>query len=236
MSKSKKVHFEKKSSRSSSLMSMITLVTLLVLFAGLGVYSLVQSDGKPDAKTQTVQNMNYAGHPKLGSDSAPVKLMEFGDFKCPTCKMFHDFIFPQLKKEYIDTGKVQMFFTNLQFIGPDSVTAGEAGESVFHQKPEAFWAFYDAVYTHQGKETETWATPAFLADLVKKYVPGVDVNRLQQDLKNKTYEAEVKKDGDYASSLNVTAVPAIFINGKKVENGMDYQAIKQMIEQELKKK
>jgi protein-disulfide isomerase len=213
MSKSKKVHFEKKSSRSSSLMSMITLVTLLVLFAGLGVYSLVQSDGKPDAKTQTVQNMNYAGHPKLGSDSAPVKL-----------------------KEYIDTGKVQMFFTNLQFIGPDSVTAGEAGESVFHQKPEAFWAFYDAVYTHQGKETETWATPAFLADLVKKYVPGVDVNRLQQDLKNKTYEAEVKKDGDYASSLNVTAVPAIFINGKKVENGMDYQAIKQMIEQELKKK
>lgn len=205
------------------------MVTILVVLLGLGVFALIRSAGSD------VQNFSYAGQPAIGSPNAPVKLVEFGDFKCPACKAFHDTIYPQLKKDYIDTGKVQMFFTNYQFIGPDSITAGMAGEAIYKQNKDAFWKYYDAIYTYQKEESQIWATPEFIIDLVKKHVPGVDATKLSQDLKNKTYQKEVEADNQLAKKSGVNSVPAIFVNGKQVEDSLDYEAIKKAIDEGLKK-
>lgn len=212
------------------------MATLLVVILGLGVFALIRSAGSDVQNAGSdVQNFSYAGQPGIGSPNAPVKLMEFGDFKCPACKAFHDTIYPQLKKDYIDTGKVQMFFSNYQFIGPDSITAGMAGEAIYKQNKDAFWKYYDAVYTNQKEESQIWATPEFLIDLVKKHVPGVDATKLSQDLKNKTYQKEVEADNQLAKKSGVTSVPAIFVNGKQVEDSLNYEAIKKAIDEELKK-
>nr|WP_258567771.1 DsbA family protein [Paenactinomyces guangxiensis] len=215
------------------------MATVILAAIGLGFFALFQpgSDGKNDSANQaTVQKISYEGQPGTGNPNAPVKLMEFGDFKCPACKYFHDEIYPQLKKDYIDTGKVQMFFTNYQFIGEDSVTAGMAGEAVYHQNKDAFWKFYEAIYTHQGNEADVWATPEFLTELVKKNVPNIDINKLSQDLNNKTYEKAVLEDNQMARSLKIEGVPALFINGKNVGEISGYEELKKMIDEELKKK
>jgi protein-disulfide isomerase len=78
-------------------MSTITMVTILVVLLGLGVFALIRSAGSDVQNAGSdVQNFSYAGQPGIGSPNAPVKLMEFGDFKCPACKAFHDTIYPQL--------------------------------------------------------------------------------------------------------------------------------------------
>ena len=217
-------------------MSTITMVTILIVFIGLGIFAIFQSftgkDGSGEETDQTF-SVEYAGQPAIGDDNAPVKLMEFGDYKCPVCKVFHDTVYPKLKKEYIDTGKVQMYFTNYQFIAEDSVTAGMAGEAVYKQSPEAFWKFYDVIYTHQQDESKNWATPDFLEQLIEKNIPEVDAKKVREDLDNKTYLNEVMEDNKLATQLKVDSVPAVFINGKKVENALEYEAIKQMIESEL---
>jgi protein-disulfide isomerase len=209
-------------------MQTVTFVTVVLIFVGLALFTIF--------KPTTEETFDYSKHPSIGSANAPVKVMEFGDFKCPYCKNFHDQIYPQLKKDFIDTGKVQMFFTNYEFIGPDSMTAAIAGESIYKQNNDAFWKYYDAIYANQGKEDQIWATPEFLIDLVKKNVSGVDVNKLSEDLKNKTYEKDVLADNEIARNSKITEIPTIFVNGKKVEGSMDYSKLKKAIEEALKKK
>lgn len=47
------------------------------------------------------------GEPSLGSLKAPLTMVEFSDFQCPYCKIFHNDILPKLKSEFIDTGKLR---------------------------------------------------------------------------------------------------------------------------------
>jgi protein-disulfide isomerase len=220
----------------SDRVGMITMVTVLLVFLGLGIFAVIQSITQSGEQAKEKVNIKLDGQPVVGNPNAPIKLVEFGDFKCPTCKMFHDEIYPLLKKEYIDTGKVQMAFINYQFLGADSVTAGIAGESVYKQNPEAFWKFYDAIYKNQGDEAKTWATPEFLTELVKKNIPEVNADQVSKDLKSKAYEKDVLADNQLAQTYKVDGVPTVFINGVMMDNAMDYAALKKAIDAELKKK
>ena len=210
--------------------------TILVLVLALGIYGVVSQFTSQNDTTEKIYSIDYKGQPFLGKENAPVKIMEFGDFKCPVCKQFHDTIMPQLKKDYIDTGKVSFYFTNTQVIGPDSLTAGEVGEAVFKQNPQAFWKYYDAVYKNQGNENVQWATPTFLVNLIKKNVPEVDANKVEQDLQKKTYEKQTLADNDKFNATGIGGVPTIMVNGKYIENGLSYADIKAAIEKELKTK
>lgn len=217
------------------------IIVTLILFIGFGLFAIFTSDstGGGNAKVKQLENavsIDYSKQPAIGSPDAPIKLIEFGDFKCPSCKVFHDSVYPLLKKEYIDTGKVQLYFVNLQFLAKDSVDAGIAGESVFNQNPQAFWKFYEAIYTNQGDQSEIWATPEFLTELVKKHVPEVNADQVAKDIQNRTYEKEVNEDKDLAQQFQVESVPTIVINGNKVLNEFTYEDLKNAIEEELKAK
>lgn len=215
----------------------IVVGTILVLVLVLGIYSVYnQFFGNTQQATDRVYAIDYTGQPTLGKTDAKVKVMEFGDYKCPICKQFHETILPQLKKDYIDTGKVSFSFTNTQILGPDSLTASEVGEAVYKQNPEAFWKFHDVIYKNQGEETQQWATPAFLVDLIKKNVPEVNANQIATDLKNKTFQKQAQEDNAKFDATGITGVPAIFVNGKYIENGLNYSDIKAAIEKELQAK
>ncbi|MCH5584472.1 DsbA family protein [Shimazuella sp. AN120528] len=211
--------------------------TILVLVLALGVYGVInQFTGSKQEAADKVYPIDYKGQPFIGKENAPVKIMEFGDFKCPVCKQFHDTIFPRLKKDFVDTGKVSFYFTNTQVIGPDSLTAGEAGEAVFKQNPQAFWKYYDAIYKQQGNENVKWATPAFLVDLIKKNITEVDANKVSEDLTKKTFEKETLADNTKYNNTGINGVPLIMVNGKQIQNGLSYSEIKAAIEKELQAK
>lgn len=209
---------------------MLTIVTvgLVVLIVGIFGIAHLAAGGQQEEINRLAQ-----GHPILGNPKAPVTLIEFGDFKCPVCRRFEETVFPLLKKDYIDTGKVKMTFLNMQFIGPDSVTAGIAGESVYHQNPQAFWQFYDAIYRNQQDESTIWATPEFLVQLAKQHVTGIDVTRLEQDIRTQKYAADVERDMNNGKKLGINAVPAVYVNGVKVDNPLDYTQLKQALDEAL---
>lgn len=209
----------------------LMLLTLLGIFLLGGILVLIDSlRGEP----VPVRQFQYANQPVIGKEKATIQIVEFGDFKCPTCKAFHDNVYPQLKKEYIDTGKVKMYFKNLAFIGPDSITAALAGEAIYKQNQEAFWKYYDLMYQRQQEEHKVWATESFLVDLVKKELPEIDAKQFAADLKSKKYQREVDQDAKEAEKYGITSVPDVYINGKQVANATSYQEVKQAIEKELK--
>jgi protein-disulfide isomerase len=184
----------------------------------------------PNAKHPDPITFDYADLPMLGNSHAPVKVVEFGDFKCPSCKYFHDNIFPELEHQYIDPGTVRFYFMNFPFLGPDSTTAAEAGEAVYHQSQNAFWKFYNAIYTNQGNEKQEWATPDFLVNLARQYVPGIDYQKLATAIGQDTYKSAVQRDYDAGTKAGVDSTPTLFINGKEFLDFSNWNALKAAID------
>jgi len=159
---------------------------------------------------------DMTGQPSLGSPDAPVTVIEFGDWKCPHCKQFHDLAFPQLKEEYIDTDQVEFYFVNfpLSLLGPDSRNAALGAECVYDMGEEYFWRYYDAIYENQQPEHEIWATPEFLADQVELHVnPEVDRDAFISCITDEEFGEVVDADFRLGADSGVASTPSIFVNG-----------------------
>lgn len=90
------------------------------------------------------------GHlPEFGDKNAKVIIIEFSDFECPFCKRFFTDTFPQIKKEYIDTGKVVMYYRHYPLpIHPLAKPFAMASECANEQGK--FWEFHDKIFQAQG--------------------------------------------------------------------------------------
>jgi protein-disulfide isomerase len=202
-----------------------------VLAIALIVFAVIQAN-----KPAKGFPFDYASQPTIGQANAPVKIAEFGDFKCPICKTFATTVYPQLKKDFIDTGKVQMSFINFQIID-GSTPAALAAESVYHQNKAAFWPYYDAIYKNQQDEKIDWATSDYLSNLAKTEKLPIDYDLLKKDIDGKVYEKDVTADNVIASNTKITGTPSLFINGffLSFSETMDYAKLKAAIEKELQK-
>ncbi|CAM2861201.1 thioredoxin domain-containing protein [Paenibacillus sediminis] len=200
----------------------ITGSIIVVIIAAMIIF-------KPKA-TENITAIDYTNLPTIGDKNAPVKIVELGDFKCPSCRTFSQEIEPKLKADYIDKGIVSLYFMNLPFIGPDSNTAALAAQSIFHQNNDAFWKYYDAIYKNQPDENLIWATPEYLVDLARKEALSIDFTKLEQDIKSKTYQKDIDEQTAFANKNVVNSTPTLFINGVKFEQANDYEKLKAAIE------
>ncbi|MBE9916295.1 thioredoxin domain-containing protein [Paenibacillus donghaensis] len=192
---------------------------------------------KPGSTTK--ENFDYSSMPVLGNPEAPIKIVEMGDYKCPSCQYFTQEVLPNLKKDFIDTGKVALYSMNYLIISPeaDSNTAALAAMSVFHQNKDEFWKYNEAIFKNQGDETKEWATPDFLVNLARTENIKVDYDKLRKDIDEKTYQKEIDSQNKTAVDLHVMSTPTLFINGEKAEDQapMDYNVLKPIIEKKLAK-
>lgn len=185
---------------------------------------------KPTEPQQKAPNIDYSGQPSLGSSSAPVKIAEFGDYKCMYCKQFEETVFPSLMQDYIKKGKVQFFFINFPIIDNGSKVAANASEAIYRQDPVAFWDFHKALYENQGLESQNWVTPELLTKIAKQNVPSLDVKKFQASIKDNTYENDVQSDYNMAMKVvGVQQTPDVFVNGQLVSQPLSYDAIKTAI-------
>ena len=205
------------------LIQKMVIGTLLVLAIGVGVLLMVNSKTAPEESAELYQNQ-----PMVGQSDASVKIVEFGDFKCPACKMFTSALYPQIKKELIDTGIASFYFVNFPFLGTDSTAAAIATEAVFAQKPTAFWDYYKAVYGAQGDEKTVWATTDKLVEIAKLSGIDIDLERLRQDIDKETYKKQVQDDEKLAKQYRITGTPSLLVNGEKIQYD-NFEDIKQAV-------
>ena len=92
--------------------------------------------------------ISIEGEPVLGSPDSPVTLVEISDFQCPYCGKFARETFPQIEKEYIDTGKVKAVFKNFPLPAHTyAQKAAEAGECANEQGK--FWDYQEKLFANQ---------------------------------------------------------------------------------------
>jgi protein-disulfide isomerase len=76
----------------------------------LGVAVTTAAGGPLDGRVPLSQSLSFAGAPTLGDPNAPVVLVEFSDFHCPFCRTYARTTFPEIKKAFVDTGRVLYAF------------------------------------------------------------------------------------------------------------------------------
>jgi protein-disulfide isomerase len=174
------------------------------------------SAGKP--ATPKVSTANVHGEPYRGTNTARAAIIEYSDFDCSFCGRYSRDIFPQLDREYIQTGKVRYFFrdlpepgnTNAWFKARAARCAGDQGK---------FWQMHELLFSTQS------ATGKDLAALAQTL--GMDNGAFSSCLSTEKYLANIQRSVAGAKRMGLYGTPA-FLIGMVTDDG-DFVRVSQVL-------
>lgn len=149
------------------------------------------------------------GSPVLGSSDAPITIIEFGDYQCPSCKKWFLNTKPDIVTNYIDTGKAKLVFVDIAFLGKDSAPASMA--SYCAEEQGKYWDYHGFMYSNQLSIDSGWAS----SDSLKGYANnlGLDMDMFVSCLDSEKYSKRVQFNTDESKRNGVTGTPTFFIVG-----------------------
>ena len=162
--------------------------------------------------------------PSFGPADAKVTLVEFSDFQCPYCSKAADVVH-KLKEKY--SSKVHFVFRQFPLSFHDKAhVAAEAGMAANAQGK--FWPMHDLMFANQG---------ALDRESLDKYAKqvGLNVATFKKALDTKQYVAMVDADVKLGGEAAVNGTPSLFLNGARVQDPSNFDAVSGMIEAALKK-
>ena len=167
------------------------------------------------ASQQEPQQEFENGSPILGSESAPITIIEFGDYQCEACYAWFHNTRDTLIDNYIETGKAKLIFVDLPFLGRDSPTAAQA--SYCAEDQEQYWEYHTMLYTFQdGHPDSGWAD----RDRLNSFAFSLDMNidEFNECMDSSKYKKRVKANYNEAVENGVQSTPTFIIiseDGKK---------------------
>lgn len=229
------------------------IVILLVLALGVGyllgnVFGVSTFTGQTTGTTQTIVqqptqqqqqpskvDVSIDDDPSMGDKDAKVTVIEFSDFQCPFCRRSYTDTIPQLKSDYVDTGKILFVYRDfpLASIHPAATPAAMASECADDQGK--FWEFHNKIFDEQNKQGG--GTVQFSNDDLKKWAGeiGLNTNTFNSCLDSEKHKDEVDKDFQDGVDAGVTGTPTFFIGNSKdgytaIVGAQPYSVIKQVID------
>lgn len=167
----------------------------------------------------------------LGSEDAPITIVEYTDFQCPFCQRHAAQTFPQLQEKYIDTGIVRYVFKDfpLQSIHPEATIAAEAARCAGDQG--AWLEMHDVLFGSQGE----WSGRSDILTLFNSYAAdlGLDTAVFQACVESRQYTDAVEADLQEGISLGVQGTPSFFFNGYFLSGAQPFEVFEQAIDQLL---
>jgi len=172
----------------------------------------------PQAQEEQVikAKLNLEGFAMLGSKEAPLTIVEFTDYQCPFCQRFHTTAFGDLKKNYIDTGKVRFYSRDLPLdFHPNAMRAAEAARCANEQGQ--FWKLRDVMGANPNK-LDMDSLVADATDLK------MDVKAFRACVESEKYKNAVQTDVMEAMKIGANGTPT-FVIGKSTPNGVDGELV-----------
>jgi protein-disulfide isomerase len=168
----------------------------------------------------------------MGDPNAPVTIVEFSDYQCPFCLRNLQQTWPQLKAEYIDTGRVYYVFKDFPIpsIHPVAGRAHEAAQCAGEiGGQDTYWEVHDVFFINQ----EQWGDKPqpdldnILVSLTGEV--GISNDEMRSCLESGRYTEVVQADMAEGSSLGVNSSPTFFINGYPVVGAQSYEVFQRAI-------
>jgi protein-disulfide isomerase len=153
----------------------------------------------------------------LGKSDAPLTMVEFTDFQCPFCARFETTTFPEIKKNYIDTGKLRLILRDLPLadMHPFAMKAAQSVHCAGDQGK--FWEMKELVFKNQNKID---------VDSLAGYAKELSLNgdAFKSCMAEGKHIKEIGDEAKYAQSLGITGTPT-FILGKAVGDTVEGRVI-----------
>ncbi len=165
--------------------------------------------------------------PVKGNTNAKVVIIEFSDYECPFCGRFFADTLPELKKNYIDTGKARLVYKDFPLsFHPNAQKAAESARCAGEQGK--YWEMHDKLFENQQNLGE---------DNYRKWAKeiGLNTEKFNECMSTEKYAQSVKGEQSYGGQLGISGTPAFFINGRELVGAQPYSAFKKIIEEELAK-
>lgn len=219
----------------------LLVVLFLILASVLLLLSFNHLKGNNEEKNNFIKNGKEKilikdvskNQPVLGKNDAPVTIIEFGDYVCDGCQDFNRQVYPQIKKDYISSGKVKFIYINHPVNGDVSVAVSKAQEEILKYYPNKFWQIHEGLFKagQEGDILGNWLTPEYLEDFyVKNGIPRKAAQAILVKINNDKKHLPLNEDLNLAKQLKINQAPTIFVNGKKINQVFNYNEIKKAIE------
>lgn len=219
---------------------LLLVVALIVVAVGAG-WIMTQQEaetpaitipgGAPSATAMETQANIEIKDMALGNPMAKVQVIEYASFTCPHCAAFHTNAFEDLKKNYIDTGKIRFIFREVYFdqFGLVASVIGRCSGNT-----DDYFNFVDKVFTEQQQWMASRDGNTILNELVAiGKSTGLTDEQLQACLSDdaksaaliNAYQTNAKADG-------IRSTPSFMVNGKLMLN-MSFETFSQVLDKEL---
>jgi protein-disulfide isomerase len=174
-----------------------------------------QVPGRPPEPTHAKLNMQ--GAEMLGSKDAPLTIVEFTDYQCPFCQRFHTTAFNDIKKNFIDTGKVRFYSRDLPLdsMHPNAIRAAMAARCAAEQGQ--FWKIRDIM----GANPDKLDMNSIVADAASLKM---DTTTFKSCIESDKYKAAIQNDVLEAMKIGADGTPT-FVIGKSTPTGVDGEVL-----------
>jgi protein-disulfide isomerase len=177
-----------------------------------------QQQPKPQAPPEPARaQMDLNSTEMLGSPTAPITMVEFTDYQCPFCQRFHLSVFGDMKKLFIDTGKVRFYSRDLPLdsIHPNAMRAAMSGRCAAEQGQ--FWKLRDIMGANPGKLE--------MADLMDDAASlHMDTAAFRTCVESGKYREAVQSNVLEAMKFGIAGTPS-FVVGKTTPAGVDGEVV-----------
>jgi protein-disulfide isomerase len=188
------------------------------------------SSGPALAPSASSAKVSVAPEEVMGNPKAKVTLVEYGSAACPHCARINNDVLPQLKKAYIDTGKVKYVFREL--LTPPTDFAGTAFMMARCGGDKNYFALLDDVFHEQQAIFDSGDLPGGLLKIGAKY--GLDKDKINACMDDAAVAAlnerlaRADKDG-------IVGTPTFLIGGDKLEGEQTFEQLAAVIDKQLAK-
>jgi len=149
------------------------------------------------------------GSPPLGSESAPITIVKFGDYQCEACYYWFHNTRSTLIDNYVETGKAKLVFVDMPFLGRDSITAARA--SYCAEDQGKYWEYHTMLYTFQ--EVEAYDSGWADRDRLNSFASSLNMNmdEFNECMDSSKYKNRVKANFDEAMRNGIQSTPTFIL-------------------------
>ena len=167
----------------------------------------------------------------IGSDKAPLTITEYASMSCPHCAAFGENVFPMLRTNFIDTGKVRFVFREFP-LDPKAAAASMLARCIAKDDSEKYLDAVQTLFRLQDQLVAQTKETLFFVGKMKGMTP----EQVAGCVKDQAQLDRLGTDQQYAlKQLNVVSTPTFFLNGVKLQGSMSYEELEERLKPMLKK-
>lgn len=210
------------------------VILALAAIIGIATLSYLSTQGAKnriialDPNLPPVTSQGYL----LGNPAAPLEIIEFGDFECPQCERFTSITEPDLRAQYINTGKVRFRFIDFPLnIHRNTVNASVAAACADEQGK--FWEMHDQIFATQHEwNGQATSNPDKHFKAIARRISGVDGTKFDDCVDSRRTLPKVQAHLKLANDRQVNSTPT-FVIGNRQYQIIAIDEFKQAIDQEM---